>query len=248
MISKNQLKLIQSLKLKKNRNKYALFVAEGEKVVKELLISNLKLHSVYALKEFIAENNLESDHVFEVNEKELGKISNLKSPNKVLAIFEMPENKVSDISSGLTIALDSINDPGNLGTIIRLADWFGVEKILCTMDTVDAYNPKVVMSTMGSISRVQIVYCDLKEVLSKTDKIIYGAFLEGENVYESELSEDAVLLIGNESHGISAEVEKLVSDKVNIPQFGNKHETESLNAAIATSILLSEIKSRKIRK
>ena len=242
MISKNQQKLIQSLKLKKNRVKTSLFVAEGEKVVIELINSSIKLHSVYCLPSFISKINVDSDAITEINEKELAKISNLKNANQAVALFEIPVFDKRSDKNNLILALDDIRDSGNLGTIIRLADWFGITTILCSNSTVDAFNPKVIMATMGSISRVEIIYCDLVEELSKINKPIYGAFLEGENIYKTSKENDGVLVIGNESNGISADVEKLITNKITIPQFGISQETESLNAAVATGILLSEFK------
>jgi len=242
MISKNQQKLIQSLKLKKNRIKTSLFIAEGEKVVTELVNSDIKLHSIYCLPSFIGKVNINPDKITEINEKELSKISNLKNPNQVIALFEIPTFKNHAKDDNLILALDDIRDPGNLGTIIRLADWFGISTILCSNSTVDAFNPKVIMATMGSISRVEIIYCDLVEELSKQNKPIYGAFLNGENVYKTSKIDNAILVIGNESNGISVDVEKLVTNKITIPQFGLLQETESLNAAVATGILISEFK------
>jgi len=247
MISKNQQKLIQSLKLKKNRNKTGLFIAEGEKVVLELLNSDIKLHSVYCLPTFFDKINIDSDKLFDVNDKELAKISNLKNPNQVLSLFEIPKFKENINADGLILALDDIRDPGNLGTIIRLADWYGVSKILCSQNTVDAFNSKVIMATMGSISRVEIIYCDLEIELKEIEKPIYGAFLDGKNIYTNDNNDNSVLVIGNESNGISPEIEKLITYKITIPQFGNLKKTESLNAAIATGILLSEFKSVKFR-
>ncbi len=245
MISKNQQKLIQSLKLKKNRIKTSLFVAEGEKVVIELINSKIKLHSIYCLPSFLSKIDVDTNLITEITQKELDKISNLKNANQVIALFEIPKfNKQAD-SKNLVLALDDIRDPGNLGTIIRLADWFGIYTILCSTNTVDAFNPKVIMATMGSISRVEIIYCNLAEELSNINKPIYGAFLEGENIYKTSKIDNAVLVIGNESNGISEEVEKLITDKITIPQFGTLKETESLNAAIATGILLSEFKGHK---
>ena len=244
MISKNQQKLIQSLKLKKNRVKTSLFVAEGEKVVTELINSDIKLHSVYCLPSFISKINVDSDAITEINEKELTKITNLKNANQAVALFEIPVFGKRSDDNNLILALDDIRDPGNLGTIIRLADWFGITTILCSHNTVDAFNPKVIMATMGSISRVEIIYCDLVEELSKTNKPIYGAFLEGENIYKTSKENNSILVIGNESNGISADVEKLITNKITIPQFGKLQETESLNAAVATGILLSEFKGQ----
>jgi len=245
MISKNQQKLIQSLKLKKNRIKTSLFVAEGKKVVIELINSSIELNSLYCLPAFTNEINVKKDLITEINEKELEKISNLKNANQVVALFEIPKFNKNSINNSLTLALDDIRDPGNLGTIIRLADWFGISTIFCSTNTVDAFNPKVIMATMGSISRVEIIYCDLIEKISEIDKPIYGAFLEGENIYRTSKIDDAILVIGNESNGISAELERLITNRITIPQFGSLQETESLNAAVATGIILSEFKGHK---
>ena len=242
MISKSQQKLIQSLKLKKNRVKTSLFVAEGEKVVTELINSKINLHSLYCLPTFIEKVNVGNELITEINERELTKISNLKNANQAIALFHIPTFDNKSSNNNLILALDDIRDPGNLGTIIRLADWYGITTILCSNNTVDAFNPKVIMATMGSISRVEIVYCDLIEELSKINKPIYGAFLEGENIYKASKINDAILVIGNESNGISPDIEKLITNKITIPQFGELHETESLNAAVATGILLSEFK------
>ena len=242
MISKNQQKLIQSLKLKKNRVKTPLFVAEGEKVVTELINSNIRLHSLYCLPTFIDKVNIDNELITEINERELTKISNLKNANQAIALFHIPTFDNKPNNNSLILALDDIRDPGNLGTIIRLADWYGITTILCSNNTVDAFNPKVIMATMGSISRVEVVYCDLSEELSKIEKPIYGAFLDGENIYKTSKINDAILVIGNESNGISPEIEKLITNKITIPQFGELQETESLNAAVATGILLSEFK------
>lgn len=244
MISKGQQKLIHSLKLKKNRNKTSLFVAEGEKVVSELLSSSIKLHSLYCTASFMDKIDVENSKITEINEKELTKISNLKSANQVVALFEIPKFDRNLNFDNLVLALDDIRDPGNLGTIIRLADWFGITTILCSHNTVDAFNSKVIMATMGSISRVELIYCNLEEELKNYDKPIYGAFLDGENIYSTNKIDDSILVIGNESNGISSEIEKLISNKITIPQFGISKETESLNAAVATGILLSEFKGR----
>jgi len=183
--------------------------------------------------------------ITEITEKELDRISNLKNANQVVALFEIPKFQNHSETNSLTLALDDIRDPGNMGTIIRLADWFGISTIFCSNNTVDAFNPKVIMATMGSISRVEIIYCNLVDELSKLNKPIYGAFLEGDDIYKTDKIDDAVLVIGNESNGISSDVEKLITNKVTIPQFGVLKETESLNAAVATGILLSEFKGHK---
>jgi TrmH family RNA methyltransferase len=239
MLSKNQLKLITSLQQKKYRIKHGLFIAEGIKVVHELLNSDFVCEYLYSTEDFEHELN---DHIPEIiSEMELKKISNLITPNKVFGVFRIP-NQYQVKQEGLLLILDTIKDPGNLGTIIRLCDWFGVEQLICSNETVDCYNSKVVQSTMGSLSRISIVYTNLKEFLSFTKLPIYGALLEGKNVYKSKLPSEGILIMGNESNGISEEIKELITHKITIPRFGHLQETESLNVAAATAILLSEFK------
>jgi TrmH family RNA methyltransferase len=156
-------------------------------------------------------------------------------------LFKIPKDKPKS-NSGLIIALDDIRDPGNLGTIIRLCDWFGVEQIVCSEQTVDVYNPKVVQATMGSISRVNISYLDLEKYLKRHNLPIFGTFMDGKNVYKEELPQEGILVLGNEANGISATIEKLIANRLSIPRFGNLQQTESLNVATATAIFLSEFK------
>ena len=241
-LSKNNIKLITSLQQKKYRQKYKLFVAEGIKVVKELLDSELEVYQIYCTDETLNFNN-SSLSVFMITEDELRKISTLKTPNKVLALFKIPEKKEIN-HSDFVLALDGVNDPGNLGTIIRLCDWFGVTKLVCSLNTVDCYNPKVVQATMGSLTRVNVVYTDLPDYIENVDVPVYTADMDGTNVYESALPDKAVLVMGNEANGISAEVNAKVSHKLTIPRFGEIQQTESLNVATATAILLSEFKRR----
>ena len=242
MLSKNQIKFINSLKQKKFRVQNQLFVAEGYKTIKELIKSSLKLHSLYTTVEFNSyANSLESNKQVLISEGDLNKISFLKTPNKALAIFEIPEPKPIPLDN-LVLALDAIQDPGNLGTIIRLCDWFGISDLVCGNDTVDCYNPKVIQATMGSIARVNITYSDLESFLMEVDVPIFGAFMEGQNVYHKTLPIKGILVMGNEANGISNRIESLITEKISIPQFGINHETESLNVATATAILLSEFK------
>ena len=244
MFSKSQIKLIKSLSQKKFRMKEGLFVIEGKKGIFELLDSGLKLHSLYT-----TENIFEApaERSFAISEAELKKISNLSTPQTALAVFHIPKQEKPE-AKGLQVALDEIQDPGNLGTIIRMCDWFGVEQLICSRGTVDCYNPKVVQATMGSIARVQIHYVDLPEYLAEANKKspVYGAFLEGENIYSQPLSVDGIVVMGNEANGISSEVEKLVTQKLVIPQFGSSQKTESLNVATATAIFLSEFRRRTL--
>lgn len=239
MFSKSQFKLIKSLAQKKYRLKHQLFVVEGKKAILELLNSSLQLHSIYTTEDIF---NAERNKTFFIDEADLKKISNLTTPQTALALFHIPEVTEPNLS-GLVVALDGVQDPGNLGTIIRMCDWFGVEQLLCSEGTVDCYNPKVVQATMGSISRVKINYVSLPEVLKAVNKTIsvYGAFLEGDVIYSEELK-DGVIVMGNEANGISPEIETLVTKKLLIPQFGKIQEAESLNVATATAIFLSEFR------
>ena len=238
-ISKNQLKIITSLSQKKYRQKHQLFIAEGIKVVNELLNSSYKINTLFAVDDF--KTSINEDKIIRISEQDLQKISNLKSPNKVLGLFKIPEEKAVQ-SKGLIVALDAINDPGNLGTIIRLCDWFGITELICSKDTVDCYNPKVVQASMGSLTRLSIRYLDLEAYLKSTVIPTFIADMDGENVYQSNLPKEAVLIMGNEANGVSDAIKKLVNIKISIPRFGNVQQTESLNVATATAILLSEFK------
>ncbi len=237
MLSKNQIKFITSLKQKKYRTAHKLFVVEGVKGIKELLKSNLKLHTLYTTKSF---NNSDVQEVL-IDNKDLKRISFLTTPNTALAVFEMPEPQ-DIVYNKLILALDDVRDPGNLGTIIRLCDWFGITELVCSMETVDCYNPKVVQATMGSITRVNITYTNLERFLGCINTPILGAFMDGTNVYKTTLPDVGVLVMGNEANGISKPIENVISRKVSIPRFGALQATESLNVATATAILLSEFK------
>ena len=239
MLSKNNIKLIKSLEHKKFRLQHQLFVVEGVKSVQEFLKSDFQLERIYTIDADFNSNF--TDKIEIISEDELKKISFLKSPNRVLAIFKMGLTpKVN--SNNLILALDSINDPGNLGTIIRLCDWFGVEQIICSTETVDCYNPKVVQSTMGSLTRVKLYYTDLNQFISTYNGEILGTFMGGNNIYSTELPKKGIIVMGNEANGISVEIENLITQKIAIPTFGNHQETESLNVATATAIVLSEFR------
>lgn len=243
MVTKNQIKLIKSLSQKKFRNKHGLFIVEGLKGVREFLDSSFKLQYLFSSDENF---EISDEQVINVSDAELKKISFFTTPQSVLAVFSIPERKEVDLS-GLNLVLDGIRDPGNLGTIIRLCDWFGIQNIICSQDTVDCYNPKVVQASMGSLSRVNICYKELNEFLSETEDIpVFGAMLEGENVYSQKLPETALLVMGNEANGISYQISALLTHKLNIPQFGKSKDTESLNVATATAILLSEFRRNSI--
>ena len=233
MLSRNQIKFIQSLKQKKFRLQYQLFVVEGEKLVNEFLNSDWEIEQIYATKEWEGES-------VEVTNKELERISSLKTPNKVLAIVKIPFEK-SIISENLVLALDAVKDPGNLGTIIRLADWFGVQHIICSEDCVELYNPKVVQASMGSISRVQVQYVDLQSTLeSMADYQVYAAVMDGKSIFSIEKLEKIIILMGSESHGVSQELLELTHQKITIPK-SEKSQAESLNVANACGIILAQL-------
>lgn len=239
MVSKNQIKIITGLQQKKYRKQHKLFFAEGVKVVQELLVSQFELNRLFTTQDIFSD--IPHDRVELITEAELKKISTLTTPNVCLALFEMPEEKPV-AESGLIVALDDIRDPGNLGTIIRLCDWFGIDHLVCSENCVDVYNPKVVQATMGSISRVNVVYTDLQAYISKTSLPVFGTFMDGENIYIQNLPESGIIVMGNEANGISVEIERLVTNRIAIPRFGNLQVTESLNVATAAAITLSEFR------
>ena len=241
MVSKNQIKLITSLQQKKYRKQEQLFFAEGVKVVQELLNSNFELQDLFTTKQDFL--TVPKNKVHAISEPELKKISALTTPNTCLAVFKIPKVKEM-FEKGLIVALDDVRDPGNLGTIIRLCDWFGIETLFCSEESVDIYNPKVVQATMGSISRVNVVYGNLETFLSQTKLPVFGTFMDGNNIYQEELPKEGIIIMGNEANGISTSVEKLVSERIAIPRFGNLQVTESLNVATATAIILSEFKRK----
>ena len=239
MVSKNQIKLISSLHQKKQRIANQLFFAEGVKVIQELLQSNFELEHLYTtLNDFSEVPNAKKTVI---NDSDLKKISALATPNTCLAVFKIPAEKNSD-ELGLILALDSIRDPGNLGTILRLCDWFGIHQLLCSNETVDVYNPKVVQATMGSISRVNVSYINLEDFISTTSLPVFGTFMNGENIYSTTLPKEGIIVMGNEANGISKEVENSIQHRLTIPRFGTLQKTESLNVATATAIILSEFR------
>lgn len=237
MVTKNQIKLVVNLKQKKYRTQHALFVVEGEKLVKELLQADVEPLKIFVDGTWkgsgLGETELVSGAI-------LKQMSSLKQPNGVLGVFYMPKPLKTEVSDWV-VALDAVRDPGNLGTIIRLCDWFGIRELVCSMDTVDCYNPKVLQATMGSIARVNIVYAPLPEFLKNAEQPIFGAFMDGEPVYGRELPAKGILVMGNEANGISDEVGAWVTERISIPQFGGE-TAESLNVATATAILLNEIR------
>lgn len=238
MVSKNQIKLINSLQQKKYRKLHNLFIAEGKKVIQELIEANFSLEHLFVTKANLFDSRYNSELI---SDAELKKITALTTANDCLAVFKIKEVN-SNTSSGLELALDNIKDPGNMGTIIRLCDWFGISKIVCTEETVDIYNPKVVQATMGSLARVEVLYTNLPNYLKASDLEIFGTFMEGKNIYKQELPSEGIIVMGNEANGISTEIESLVTQKISIPRFGSLQQTESLNVATATAVILSEFK------
>lgn len=249
MLTKNTIKRLSSLQSKKFRKEYGVFIAEGSRLIEEILNSNLTITEIYHITDWSSNLIGRAKHHEIISVDEMKKISALSTPSQVFAVIGIPEYNIGEIdfANELVLALDTIQDPGNLGTIVRLADWFGINSIICSHETVDIFSPKVVQSTMGAITRVKVFYCDLKEELIKIKaKIpVYGTFMEGSNIYETELKSKGVVVMGNEGNGISPEIEKLVSYKIHIPSFANdRTNVESLNVAMATAIICSEFRRR----
>ena len=242
MLGKSQAKYIQSLGQKKVRDEEGVFIAEGPKIIAELLASaGANILQLYALHDWIAANRNDCNgvEIIEIDENDLTKISQLTTPNKVLALVKKQETPDHLPTKGtVSLVLDTIQDPGNLGTIIRIADWFGIKQIICSKNCADMYNPKVVQSTMGSIVRVKMLYTDLAPWLEEQDVFIYAAALDGQNVTAMKKITEGLIVIGNESKGISAEIFEQVDVKITIPRIG---KAESLNAAVATGIILSHV-------
>ena len=252
MLSHNQIKYINSLKIKKFRQQHGCFIVEGEKGVSELLSGSLKVVKVFAIAEWLDRNEYliskKSIEQQEITADELKKISDLISPNQVLAIAEIPVAALPEPGefTGMTLALDGIRDPGNMGTMIRTADWFGIRRIICSADSVDMYNPKVVQATMGSFGRVSVFYTDLIHFFKAlpSDIPVYGALLEGPDITKMTFARPGIILIGSESHGISKELILYVNKPLHIPRFslsGADNQAESLNASIANGIICYEI-------
>ena len=246
MISKNKIKYIRSLELKKNRNKEGKFVAEGFKVVDDLLALQ-PADLIVATQEWLhGKHFADQTEVIEVTEEELKKVSFLQHPQQVLAVFRQATSGDYSINtSELSLALDGVQDPGNLGTIIRIADWFGITHIYCSQDTADVYNPKVVQATMGSIARVKVEYGNLLGLVESlpADVPVYGTLLDGDNIYQQQLENRGIIVMGNEGKGISPALAKKVNRRLLIPNFPEGRATaDSLNVAIATAITCSEFR------
>lgn len=240
MISKREVKYIQSLCQKKHRLQERLFIVEGEKAVEELLQSKWQVRQLYAGSEWIRNHDSVAVPVEEAGEEQLQQMSGLQSARSVLALVEMPSpGEVPSHPAGFTLVLDTLQDPGNMGTLLRIADWFGIRQIIAAEHSADLYNPKVIQSSMGSFLRVQVHYTSLKEWLGQYQSPILGAVLDGQSVYEQPTVEQAALIIGNEGHGIHPELMPYITRPISIPRLG---KAESLNAAVATGILLSYLK------
>ncbi|MDR0429743.1 MAG: RNA methyltransferase [Tannerellaceae bacterium] len=254
MVSKNKLKYIRSLELKKFRNEHKAFVAEGNKLVNDML-GIFESELIIAKPSWMAmQGDIPVEELLVAGEDDIRKASFLKNPQDVIAVFKLPAYDIHEVNpaSELVLALDGVQDPGNLGTIIRLADWFGIAHIVCSLDTADAFAPKTVQATMGALARVKVHYTDLKSWLngfSTQPVFLYGTFLEGESIYSKELTDTGVIIMGNEGNGIQPDIEAFISEKLWIPNYPRERETtESLNVAIATAIVCSEFRRKNHKK
>lgn len=253
MLSKHLTNVIQNLEKKKFRGKYNLFKLEGEKLVSELCRSEMNIDTLIATPEWIATHPevVKQHHTVEVNHTEMGRLSHFKSPPEVIALAEIPDHELQagEIGNSLSLVLNGIQDPGNLGTILRICDWFGIRSVFCDHDCAGAYNPKVIQASMGAILRVKVYYLDLLEFLPvyrKETFPCYGTFLNGQNIYTSTLKKTGFIIMGNEGGGISPAIERLVDYRLTIPGFAPEGETaESLNVGVATGIVLSEFKRKE---
>lgn len=250
MIGKSKIKQIKSLALKKYRQKENMFLVEGDKNVLEVLRSAYKVHQLFATNTFLSENQAyteKAEQIFSVTEEEIKKISLQKNPQSSLAVCLLPiYNPPPEKLKNLSLYLDGIQDPGNLGTLIRICDWFGINQLFCSPDTADLYNPKVIQASMGSFCRINVSYSPIETVLKvvrMSNLPVYGTFLNGENIYTQRLPESALLIIGNEGNGIRESIEKLIENKITIPRFSLRDNgAESLNVAVATGIICAEFK------
>jgi TrmH family RNA methyltransferase len=251
VLSKNQIKTISSFKEKKFRDRVGVFVAEGEKLIVDLA-RKFECNTIVATEDFFLSNNIPAKEVIEVKKlEELKQISSLKTPPRALAVFKKSDLEMFNIEKhkeDLVLVLDTIQDTGNFGTILRIADWFGVSSVVCSNTTVDIYNPKVVQATMGALANVSVYYVDLENFMNNMAKMhinIYGTMLDGRNIYTADLTKNGIVVMGNEGNGISPDIQKFITNKLFIPNFSNNtQKSESLNVAAATAITLSEFKRR----
>lgn len=248
MLSKNKVKYIRSLELKKFRNEYTAFVAEGNKLVADMMPA-FESELIIAKPCWMAtQGDIPAKELLVAEEDDIRKASFLKNPQDVLAVFKLPHWSIDEVKPAeeLILALDGIQDPGNLGTIIRIADWFGIKHIVCSIDTVDVFSPKVVQATMGALARVKVHYAKLADYLkeqSRQSVSLYGTFLDGENLYSKTLANTGIIVMGNEGNGIRPEIEDLVNEKLCIPSYPPGHDTsESLNVAVATAVICAEFR------
>ena len=232
-VTKAEIKFVKQLQQKKYRKQYSAFVVEGWKSIRDFIKADYKPVKIYAIEQLADINSLEI-----ITRKQLKQLSFLQHPKDALAVFEMKQTGNLPVS-GLILALDDLQDPGNLGTIIRTADWFGIRNIVCSENTVDCYNPKVVQATMGALANVSVIYTDIAGYLKQVNLPVFGTFLSGESIYQTTLPQEAVILIGNEGNGIKPEIARLTTNKLHIPQAGDAI-AESLNASIATAVVLNE--------
>ncbi|MBS7563621.1 RNA methyltransferase [Mucilaginibacter sp. Bleaf8] len=249
MLSKSQVSLLKSLQQKKFRREHSLFVVEGLKSVSEFMTSSYAIQTIYhtpaassKLYQLSKKINFQ-----EITATELEKISSLTTPQEVLAVIRIPEWPALDnkqLLKKFTLVLDGVQDPGNMGTIIRTADWFGIQHIICSQDTVDVYNPKVVQATMGSLARINVHYADLTKLLPQLNLPLLGAMLDGENIYATDLGNEGLIVMGNEGNGLRADIQQLINKKITIPRIG---QAESLNVAIATALFCSEISRKRLQ-
>lgn len=242
MVTKKRISQIQSLKQQKYREEFQLFVVEGKKMVAELMTSEFTYETIYATEQFNEDSELTNDEVEVVTDVQMKQMSSLSTPPGVLAVVRIPEQKTNQPRQGMILLLDGINNPGNMGTIIRTADWFGISKLVCSEDCVDIWNQKVLQATMGSIYRIDVEYVDIIEFLKaeRKDRAVYGALLEGKSIYDEQgWDENGIIIIGSESHGIRQEVIPYISDPITIPRKEGR-KSESLNAAMAAGIIMAE--------
>jgi TrmH family RNA methyltransferase len=252
MLSATEIKKLRSYHLKKFRDEFGVFIAETPKVVETLLEAGMEPVQIYAIETAGYEKSLNRDlKTLEISHKELERISNLTTPNNIFAVFKTPIRalKLNDALKGISLVLDDIRDPGNMGTILRLADWFGIDRIIASKESADVFQPKCVQASMGSVGNIPVFYEDLPSLIQKLPKdfTVYGTFMNGENIYTTQLEKQNLWFVtGNEAHGISAGVAKHIREKISIPNFesntGRKPVAESLNAAIATAVVCSELK------
>jgi TrmH family RNA methyltransferase len=248
MLSKSQISLLKSLQHKKERKENGLFLVEGYKSVIEFINSSYKIEAIYYTAPFDPKmlNLSQKINLYNISVTDIEKISSLKTPQQVIALIKIPVHlplSNQKLKQKFSLVLDGIQDPGNMGTIIRTADWFGIENIICADDTVDVYNPKVVQASMGSLSRVNVHYANLSQVLSQIDLPVFGAMLDGENIYNTQFGTEGLVVMGNGGNGLRPEVERLISKAVTIPRLG---KAESLNVGIATALFCAEISRNKL--